>query len=73
MAEAQQQELALLDSDIEALEGVFVTLLQLANFSWSKPAEKGPKLTCLFYVRSYKNPPSVSDTLTHNHGLIIFE
>ncbi|WP_339500312.1 hypothetical protein [Pseudomonas silesiensis] len=36
MADAQQQELALLDSDIEALEGVFVTLLQLANFSWSK-------------------------------------
>ena len=65
MADAQQQELALLDSDIEALEGVFVTLLQLANFSWSKrPLKKARNYRAFFYVRSYKNPPSVSDTLT---------
>ncbi|ANJ53638.1 oligopeptidase A [Pseudomonas silesiensis] len=36
LADAQQQELALLDSDMEALEGVFLTQLQLANLSWSK-------------------------------------
>ncbi|VVN01057.1 M3 family metallopeptidase [Pseudomonas fluorescens] len=34
--DAQQQELALLNLDIEALEGLFLTQLQWASASWSK-------------------------------------